>query len=48
MTEGGNIRPEKIRKHFEDCRFFYYIECEVQIQIQVVLVSAYETMINIG
>jgi hypothetical protein len=46
MTGGGDIRPEKFREHFEDCRIFYNIKREVQIQIQIVLVSAYEILIK--
>jgi hypothetical protein len=46
MTGGGNIRPERFREHFEDCRSFYNIDREVQIQLQIVLISAYETRVN--
>jgi hypothetical protein len=46
MTGGGNIRPEKFREHFEDYRIFHDIKREVQIQIQIVLVSAYEILIK--
>jgi hypothetical protein len=46
MTGGGNIRPEKFREHSKNCRIFYNIKREVQIQIQIVLVSAYEILIK--
>ena len=46
MTGGGNIRPERFREHSEDCRIFYDIKRHVQIQVQIVLVSAYETLIE--
>jgi hypothetical protein len=46
MTGGGNVRPEKFREHFEECRGFYNIDREVQIQLQIVLISAYETLVN--
>jgi hypothetical protein len=45
-TEGSNIRPEEFRKHSEDQRVFYEIVREIQIQIQIVLVSAYAGVIN--
>ena len=44
MGGGGNIRPEWFREHSEDYRIFYDIKREVQIQIQIVLVSAYEIL----
>ena len=47
MTRCGNIRPEWCREHSEDCRIFYDIKRQVQIQIQIVLISAYETLIEI-
>ena len=46
MTGGGNIRPERSREHSEDCRVFCDIKRETQIQIQIVLISAYETLIQ--
>ena len=46
MTESGNIRPERFREHSEDCRGFYNVDREVHIQIQIVLISAYETLFN--
>ncbi len=48
MTGQGNVRLERFREHSDDCREFYNIDGEVQIQSQVVLISAYETLINIG
>ena len=44
MMGCGNIRPERFREHSEDCRIFYDIKREIQIQIQIVLVSAYEIL----
>ena len=46
MTGGGSIRPEKFREHSENNRCFYNIGREVQIQIQIVLISAFETRVN--
>ena len=47
MTGHGNVRPEKFREHADDCRDFYNIDREVQIQSQIVFISAYETLIKI-
>jgi hypothetical protein len=46
MTGGSNVRPEEFREHCEDRRIFYDIERELQIQIQIVLVSAYVRVIR--
>ena len=46
MTEGSNVRPEEFREHSEDQRVFYEIDREIQIQILIVLVSAYVRVIN--
>jgi hypothetical protein len=46
MAGGSNVRLEEFREHFEDRRVFYEIDRELQIQIQIVLVSAYVRVIN--
>jgi hypothetical protein len=46
MTGGSNVRPEEFREHCEDRRGFHDTDCELQIQIQIVLVSAYVRVIN--
>ena len=46
MTGGSNVRPEEFREHCEDRPVFYDIDRELQIQIQIVLVSAYVRVIN--
>jgi hypothetical protein len=46
-TGHENLRLERFREHADDCREFYDIDREVQIQSQIVLISAYETPINI-
>jgi hypothetical protein len=47
MPGHGNVRLERFREHADDCREFYNIDCEVQIQSLIVLISAYEKPINI-
>ena len=46
MTGCGNIRPERFREHSEDCRIFYDIKRQVQIQIQELFIPTYETPIE--
>ena len=46
MTEGSNVRPEEFREHSEDHRVFHDIDRVLQIQILIVLVSAYVRVIN--
>jgi len=41
-TGYDNIRLERFREHANDGRKFHDIDCVVQIQIQIVLISAYE------
>ncbi len=47
VTGYENIRLEGFREHADDGRKFDDINCVVQIQIQIVLISAYETLISI-
>ncbi len=46
-TGYDNIRLERFREHADDGRKFHDIDCIVQIQIQIVLISAYEILISI-
>jgi hypothetical protein len=48
MTGHRNVRLERFRERADDHRGFYNIDREVQIQTLIVLISAYETPINIG
>jgi hypothetical protein len=42
----GHVRPEKAREQIEECRFFHNIDREVQIQLQIVSISAYGTLVK--
>ena len=46
-TGYDNTRLERFRKHADDRGELYNIDREVQIQSQIVLISAYETPIDI-
>ena len=46
ITGRANLRLERFREHLEDRCIFYKIERKVQIQIQIVLISAYVTLFN--
>jgi hypothetical protein len=43
-----NVRLDRFRKRADDCREFYNINREIQIQSLVVSIPAYETLIDIG
>ncbi len=49
MGAGGhdNVRPEWFREHADDYPEFYNIDREIQIQSQIVFISAYETRLMI-
>ena len=47
MTGHGNVRLEGFREHSNNSRDFYNVDCDVHIQSQIALISAYETLINI-